>query len=71
MGWTDPYRIAGIMGDTLGRGGVYGLLPDETPANVSGGIYGTYETCRFRSLPTGMSNSHGPCGTRWCGYGTT
>ena len=49
MGWTDLYRIAVIMGDTLGRAGVYVLLPDETVANVSA-KYGTYETCSVQGF---------------------
>jgi hypothetical protein len=49
MGWTDLYRIAVIMGDTLGRGGVYVLLPDETVANVFS-EYGTYETCSVQEF---------------------
>jgi hypothetical protein len=49
MGWTNLNRVVVITEDTLGRGTVYVLLPDETVADLSS-EYGTYETCSVREF---------------------
>jgi hypothetical protein len=49
MGWTNLNRVVVITGDTLGRGTVYVLLPDETVADLSS-EYGTYETCSVQEF---------------------
>ena len=49
MGWSNLNRVAVITGDTLGRGVVYVLLPDETVADVSS-EYGMYETCSVQEF---------------------
>jgi hypothetical protein len=49
MGWTNLNRVVVITGDTLGRGIVYVLLPDETVACLSS-EYRTYETCSVQEF---------------------
>lgn len=49
MAWTNLNRVVVITGDTLGRGLVYVLLPDETVAQLSS-KYGTYEICTVQEF---------------------